>query len=130
MPLAFSALTRAVKLQRKASKVGFDWNNAQLVIDKVREETEEVAAELKTHELLPTPELEEEIGDLLFVIVNLARHVDVDPEQALRAANRKFERRFHYIEAGLKQQARSPAEATLAEMELCGLKQKIRKIVG
>jgi tetrapyrrole methylase family protein/MazG family protein/ATP diphosphatase len=124
VPLAFSALTRAVKLQRKASKVGFDWNNAQLVIDKVREETEEVAAELKTHELLPTPELEEEIGDLLFVIANLARHVDVDPEQALRAANRKFERRFHFIEAGLKQQARSPAEATLAEMELLWLEAK------
>ncbi|NBS35309.1 MAG: nucleoside triphosphate pyrophosphohydrolase [Methylocystaceae bacterium] len=124
VPLAFSALTRAVKLQKKASKVGFDWNNALLVIEKVREETEEVAEELKTHASLPTPQLEEEIGDLLFVISNLARHVNVDPEQALRGANRKFERRFHYIEARLNEKTRTPAEATLSEMELLWLEAK------
>lgn len=124
VPLSFSALTRAVKLQKIASKVGFDWNNAQLVIEKVREETEEVAAELKTNTPLPTPQLEEEIGDLLFVISNLARHVNVDPEQALRGANRKFERRFHYIETRLKEKARTPTQATLAEMELLWLEAK------
>ena len=124
VPLAFTALTRAVKLQKKASKVGFDWNNALLVIEKVREETEEVAAELKTTELLPTPEIEEEIGDLLFVVANLARHVNVDPEQALRGANRKFERRFHFIEARLQESGQSPAKATLAEMELLWLEAK------
>ncbi|MFM8646259.1 MAG: MazG nucleotide pyrophosphohydrolase domain-containing protein [Methylocystis sp.] len=124
MPLAFSALTRAVKLQKKASNVGFDWNNPLLVLEKIREETEEVAAELKTTAPLPTPQLEEEIGDLLFVISNLARHVNVDPEQALRGANKKFERRFHHIEARLKEKAQTPAEASLAEMERLWLEAK------
>lgn len=124
VPLAFSALTRAVKLQKKASNVGFDWNNPLLVLEKIREETEEVAAELKTTASLPTPQLEEEIGDLLFVISNLARHVNVDPEQALRGANKKFERRFHHIEARLKEKAQTPAEASLAEMELLWLEAK------
>jgi tetrapyrrole methylase family protein/MazG family protein/ATP diphosphatase len=124
VPLAFSALTRAVKLQKKASNVGFDWNNPLLVLEKIREETDEVAAELKTTAPLPTPQLEEEIGDLLFVISNLARHVNIDPEQALRGANKKFERRFHHIEARLKEKAQTPAEASLAEMELLWLEAK------
>ena len=84
----------------------------------MREETLEVEAELSNEPgAAPTKALSEEIGDLLFVVANLARHAKVDPEQALRAANAKFERRFHHIEVRLEQAGRSPAEATLEEME-------------
>lgn len=116
VPLALPALTRAVKLQRKASKVGFDWNNAAHVLDKIREETEEVAAEL-ADPLANQKALEEEIGDLLFVVANLARHASVDPEQALRGANAKFERRFHHIERRLSEQGVTPEAASLDDME-------------
>ena len=118
VPLALPALTRAVKLQRKAGTVGFDWPNARQVIDKIREETDEVEAELAIAEDFPaTPALAEEIGDLLFVVANLARKCGVDPEQALRGANTKFERRFHHIEQRLADSGASPAAATLEEME-------------
>jgi MazG family protein len=117
VPLPLPALSRAVKLQEKAGKVGFDWANARLVLDKLREETEEVAAELQAPGAEATPALEEEIGDLLFVVANLARHAKVDPEQALRGANAKFERRFHHIERRLAEAGRSPALSTLDEME-------------
>jgi MazG family protein len=117
VPLPLPALTRAVKLQEKAGKVGFDWADARLVLDKLREETEEVAAELAEPGAAATPALEEEIGDLLFVVANLARHARVDPEQALRNANAKFERRFHHIEKRLADAGRAPAEASLDEME-------------
>lgn len=116
VPLALPALSRAVKLQQRASKVGFDWNDAAHVMGKIREETEEVAAELAE----PTANLkaiEEEIGDLLFVVSNLARHAEIDPEQALRGANAKFERRFHHIERRLAQMGSSPEAASLDEME-------------
>lgn len=113
VPLALPALTRAVKLQEKAGKVGFDWANARLVLDKIREETAEVAAELDT----PSPALAEEIGDLLFVVANLARHAGANPEQALRGANAKFERRFHHIEQRLAEAGKTPADSTLDEME-------------
>jgi tetrapyrrole methylase family protein/MazG family protein/ATP diphosphatase len=116
VPLALPALTRAVKLQQKASKVGFDWNNAAHVMGKIREETEEIAAELDAAEVDPKA-VEEEIGDLLFVVANLARHADVDPEQALRGANAKFERRFHHIEKRLSDMGTTPEAATLDEME-------------
>jgi MazG family protein len=118
VPLALPALSRAVKLQRKAGKVGFDWANARLVLDKIREETEEVAAELPDGPIAaPCPALAEEIGDLLFVVANLARHAKLDPEQALRGANAKFERRFHHIERRLAEAGKSPSESTLDEME-------------
>jgi len=117
VPLALPALTRALKLQQKASAVGFDWDDAQQVLCKIREETEEVAAELATPGAEASPALEEEIGDLLFVVANLARHARVDPEQALRSANTKFERRFHHIEQRLKEMGRSPEAASLDEME-------------
>jgi ATP diphosphatase len=118
VPRPLPALTRAVKLQEKAAKVGFDWANARLVLEKIREETDEVEAELSAHPgAASTPALAEEIGDLLFVVANLARHANVDPEQALRAANAKFERRFHHIEARLAETDRAPAQATLEEME-------------
>ena len=116
-PLALPALTRALKLQQKASTVGFDWDDAHQVLDKIREETEEVAAELALPGASASPALEEEIGDLLFVVANLARHARVDPEQALRCANTKFERRFHYIEQRLAENGRSPEAASLDEME-------------
>lgn len=116
VPLALPALTRAVKLQQKASTVGFDWNDAAHVMGKIREETEEVAAEL-AGPIVDSRALEEEIGDLLFVVSNLARHAKVDPEQALRAANAKFERRFHHIERRLAEMGSSPEAASLDEME-------------
>ena len=116
VPLALPALTRAVKLQQKASKVGFDWNDARQVLAKIREETDEVAAELDDP-AVDLKALEEEIGDLLFVVSNLARHANVDPEQALRGANAKFERRFHHIERRLSEADSSPETATLDEME-------------
>lgn len=116
VPLALPALTRAVKLQQKASKVGFDWNNAAHVMGKIREETEEIAAELDAPDVDPKA-LEEEIGDLLFVVANLARHARVDPEQALRGANAKFQRRFHHIERRLGEMGTTPEAASLDQME-------------
>jgi len=104
-------LTRAEKLQRRASTVGFDWNNAHLVLDKLAEEAREVL-DAPTQE-----EREEEIGDLLFVVTNLARHLKVDPEAALRAANDKFTRRFRHIEAALAARGVKPGGASLEEME-------------
>lgn len=117
VPLPLPALTRAVKLQAKASKVGFDWNDARHVLGKIREETDEVEAELAQPDAIATPALEEEIGDLLFVVANLARHAGVDPEQALRNANAKFERRFSHIERVLADRGLEPAKATLNQME-------------
>ena len=114
VPPHLPALIRAVKLQTKASAVGFDWNDARLVLDKVREETSEIVDAID----LGDPQLiEEEIGDLLFVVANLARHVKVDPEHALRRANHKFTRRFRYIEEKLKLSNKSISDATLDEMD-------------
>src|SRR6185295_4790051 len=108
------ALARALKLQQKASKVGFDWNDPQAVIAKIREETDEIESELDAGE---RDKVAGEIGDLLFVVVNLARHLDVDPETALRTCNLKVERRFAAIEEGLAAVGKTPAEASLAEMD-------------
>ena len=108
---ALPALMRAEKLQRRASSIGFDWNNADLVVDKIAEEAREVA-QARAH-----AEREEEIGDLLFVVANLARHLKVDPEAALRAANAKFTRRFKHIEQELAAQGKAPGSASLQEME-------------
>lgn len=114
IPINLPALTRASKLQSKAAKVGFDWNDPAQVLAKVREELAEVedAAELGDAEAI-----EEEIGDLLFAAVNLARHHAVDPEASLRAGNAKFVRRFGYVECELNAQGRALTEASLAEME-------------
>jgi ATP diphosphatase len=114
VPTTLPALTRAWKLQAKASTVGFDWNDARLVLDKVREETAEVEEALASGDKAA---VQEEIGDLLFVLANLARHVDADPEACLKAANAKFERRFAGIEAALERQGREPRQATLEELE-------------
>src|ERR1700761_1024903 len=119
---ALPALMRAEKLQRRASSVGFDWNNAALVIDKIAEEAREVA-EARTQ-----AERREEVGDLLFVVANLARHLKVDPEAALRSANAKFTRRFHFIEVALKAEGRDPAGASLDEMEALWQEAKQAKV--
>ena len=113
-PLALPALTRAVKLQQKASKVGFDWNDANAVLAKLREETSEIEDALAGGD---AEAVKGEVGDLLFVVANLARHLGVDPESALRGANAKFERRFGHIETQLGKIGRRPEDATLAEMD-------------
>ncbi len=114
IPATLPALARAVKLQAKAGTVGFDWQNARLVLAKIREELDEVEAELDG---MDKAAVGEEIGDLLFAVANLARHTDIDPDAALRAANRKFERRFRYIEEQLKARGKTPAQSTLEEMD-------------
>ena len=114
IPTTLPALTRAWKLQARASTVGFDWKDARLVLDKIREETDEIAEALEGDDKAA---IAEEIGDLLFVVANLARHVDVDPEACLAAASTKFERRFAGIEARLAEDGRKPAEASLDELE-------------
>src|SRR5690606_27567378 len=93
VPAGMPGLTRAVKLQKKAAMVGFDWNDARLVLEKLGEEAAEVAAELDASPRRPE-RIADEIGDLLFTVANLARHLDVDPEQALKRTNAKFQRRF------------------------------------
>jgi len=108
------ALTRAMALQRKASTVGFDWNDPRAVLQKIREEADEIEAALDQADKV---ELAAETGDLLFALVNLARHVDADPDMALRGANAKFERRFAYIERTLASQGRSLEAASLEEMD-------------
>jgi nucleoside triphosphate diphosphatase len=108
------ALTRAMELQRKASSVGFDWNDPRAVLHKIREEADEIEAALDRGE---ASELADETGDLLFALVNLARHVGADPEMALRGTNAKFERRFAFIERALATQGRSLESASLAEMD-------------
>lgn len=106
------ALTRAVKLQNRAARVGFDWPDATAVLDKIAEETAELV-EVRNDPVRAT----EEYGDLMFVMANLARHLEIDPEAALRAANAKFTRRFHAIEAALAADGRTPAQSDLAEMD-------------
>jgi len=108
------ALTRAMELQRKASSVGFDWNDPRAVLHKIREEADEIEAALDRGE---ASELADETGDLLFALVNLARHVGADPEMALRGTNAKFELRFAFIERALATQGRSLESASLAEMD-------------
>jgi ATP diphosphatase len=114
VPLALPGLTRAVKLQTKASSVGFDWNEARLVLAKIREEIDEIEAALDAGE---PAAIAEEIGDLLFAAANLARQVKADPEAAIRRATAKFERRFRFIEDALAAKGMTPGAAALAEME-------------
>jgi ATP diphosphatase len=116
VPVTLPALTRALKLQSKASQVGFDWNDPRAVLRKIREEADEIEAELDRTEF-DAAAVAAEAGDLLFAAVNLVRHLRADPEAVLRATNRKFERRFAAIERALAARGKSPAEATLAEMD-------------
>lgn len=108
------ALTRAAKLSARAARVGFDWPDAAAVLDKLDEEAGELRAELANGE---QDRLEDELGDLLFVVANLARKLSLDPEAALARANRKFTRRFGAVELRLADAGRTPADAILAEME-------------
>lgn len=109
--LGLPALLRAVKLQKRAARVGFDWPTTDEVMDKLREEMDELRA------APDAPSRFEEFGDLLFVMANLARHMDIDPEAALRATNAKFTRRFESIEAALAADGRRPEDSTLQEMD-------------
>lgn len=114
IPSGFPALTRALKLQQKASKVGFDWNDPRAVLDKIKEETVEIERALDDDDRAAVAD---EIGDLMFALVNLARHLDVDSESSLSGTNAKFERRFAAIETALLLRGKTPSEATLAEMD-------------
>lgn len=123
VPTALPALTRAVKLQKRAARVGFDWMSIPPIIDKIIEELNEVKHEIDRdaeHHLI-----EEEIGDLFFAVSNLARHLNVDPESAMRTSNNKFERRFRSIESLARQQGKSLQDMTLDEME--SLYQQIKR---
>ena len=120
VPVALPALTRALKLQEKAGKVGFDWNDVRAVLHKIREEADEIEAALGDGAAAsgsPAVEAAAEVGDLLFAAVNLARHLRADPEALLRQTNQKFERRFAAIERALASKGRTPRDATLAEMD-------------
>ena len=118
VPVNLPALTRAIKLQNKAAKVGFDWPSLAPVFDKVKEELGELEEVLGYDRATPDrARIEEEFGDLLFVVANVARHLELDPESALRAANRKFARRFQAVERRLADGGRTPAQSTLAEMD-------------
>lgn len=112
--LGLPALTRAVKLQKRAARVGFDWPSTEEVLDKMLEEANELVEAKAT---LTSDEMAEEFGDLLFVMANLARHLHIDPEAALRSANAKFTRRFGRIEDWLAEEDRKPHDSTLAEMD-------------
>ena len=116
VPVALPALTRALKLQRRAGTVGFDWNDPHAVIAKIREEVDEFESEL-SGAAGDRDRLEGELGDILFAVANLARHLAIEPETALRRSNTKFVRRFRHIETELERRGRVPAEASLAEME-------------
>lgn len=114
VPQALPALSRAVKLQKRMAQVGFDWPEALPVVDKVREELDEVLEAMSEND---PQAISEELGDLLFVVTNLARHLKVDPESALRAANAKVERRFRFIEQALREARRPIENCTLDELD-------------
>ena len=114
VPMALPGLTRATKLQKRAANVGFDWPDYRGVFDKVREEIDELEEAV---EQLSHAEVEEELGDLYFVLANLARHLKVDSEAALRSANHKFERRFGFIEQQLQQQGKNIKNSSLNDLE-------------
>jgi len=108
------ALTRAVKLQNRAARVGFDWPETEHVLDKIKEESAEL---VEARDTLSQIEVEEEFGDLMFVMANLGRHLGISPEEALRKANAKFTRRFNMIEVELRAMGKSPQQSSLKEMD-------------
>ncbi|WXL24341.1 nucleoside triphosphate pyrophosphohydrolase [Ectopseudomonas mendocina] len=128
VPVALPALSRAIKLQKRTAQVGFDWPEALPVVDKVREELDEVLEAMSEND---PQAIAEEIGDLLFVVSNLARHLKVDPETALRAANSKFERRFRFIEQALHEQGLRADQCSLETLDaLWGEAKKSEKSKG
>ncbi len=112
--IGLPALLRALKLQKRAARVGFDWPSTTDVLEKIVEESREL---VEARETLPQDKIEEEYGDLLFVMANLGRHLGLDPEAALRAANAKFTRRFEAVEAKLAERGKTPSQSDLAEMD-------------
>ncbi|MEO1242327.1 MAG: nucleoside triphosphate pyrophosphohydrolase [Pseudomonadota bacterium] len=114
VPFGLPGLTRAVKLQKRAARVGFDWTDADDVLAKITEETKELADAVEEGD---PDEIEDEFGDLLFVLANLSRHLKVDPEAALRRANEKFTRRFQHIEKSLNKARRDISKTDLQDME-------------
>jgi len=122
IPVGLPALLRAVKLTKRAARVGFDWPDATAVIEKLQEEVAELEVEIASGD---QDKAREELGDLLFVCANLARKLGADPEDALRAANAKFARRFGFIEARLDEDGRTPEGSTLDEMERIWTEAKI-----
>ncbi len=114
VPNTLPGLSVAVKLQQKASKVGFDWNDPKAVLDKIREEINELEAEISTGS---TARLKDEMGDILFAIANLARHLEIDPESAIRSTNHKFRQRFNYIERHIGSGGATMETASLIQME-------------
>lgn len=125
--LGLPALTRAVKLQKRAARVGFDWPSTDEVVAKIAEEAAEL---VEARETLTEAEVAEEFGDLLFVMANLARHLNVDPEAALRAANTKFSRRFGRIEDWLAEAGKAPSDSDLAEMDALWNRAKAEEKAG
>lgn len=118
VPTGLPALTRAAKLTRRAARVGFDWPDAAAVLDKLEEEATELRAEFRTGAERPDPaRLRDEVGDILFVLANLARKLDLDPEDCLRGANVKFERRFGHMEQSLGKTGKTPSDLDLAALE-------------
>ena len=118
IPVGLPALTRAAKLTRRAGRVGFDWPDAAAVLDKLEEEAEELRREIKNApQDNDSAAIKDEVGDLLFVLANLARKLDLDPEECLRGANHKFERRFGYIEQALRIEGKAPSDSSLDRME-------------
>lgn len=128
VPQALPALTRALKLQKRAAKVGFDWKDVKDVVAKLEEETLELKEEIESN--APRAKIMDELGDMLFVLANIARHYDIEPEEALRATNRKFERRFNYIETTLATKGRKCEDTSLAEMDALWDEAKVKERVG
>ena len=124
VPAALPALQRAGRIQEKAAKVGFDWENADQIFEKFDEEVSELRAAIKNGD---TENAAEEIGDLLFVVMNLSRHLDVEPETALKKTNRKFRQRFKFIEDELKREGKTLDSADLKEMDDLWNKAKAKK---
>jgi nucleoside triphosphate diphosphatase len=122
--MGLPGLTRAVKLQNRAARVGFDWPSTDQVLDKLVEEAAEL---VDARDRLTQSEVFEEFGDLLFVVANLARHLKIDPEAALRGANAKFTRRFQRIEALLSDQGKTPAQSDLSEMDALWSRAKLEE---
>ena len=122
---ALPALLRAEKIQKRAARVGFDWSDTGPVIDKIEEELRELRSEIEAG-TVERERVEDELGDVLFAVANLARHCKVDPEAALRSTNDKFERRFRYIERRLAEIGRRPSDASLEEMEQLWTEAKIK----
>ena len=125
VPLALPALTRAEKLQKRAARVGFDWPDVGQVLDKIGEEVGELRAEIAKDG--GAERLSDELGDILFGYANVARHLGIDPVEALRRCNANFVRRFRFIEADLAKAGREPIDATLEEMENLWLAAKAKE---